>query len=113
MYKLKGHQEQALVQNSVSSSELWHRRLAHLNYKSLPVLSKMVTGLPEFQIGHDGVCKGCALGKNVKGRFTSNDSISKCILGIIHSDVCGHMTVPSIGNFEYCVLFMDDYSRKR
>jgi hypothetical protein len=48
LYKLKRHQEQALVRNSVSSSELWHRRLAHLNYRSLLVLSKMVTGLPKI-----------------------------------------------------------------
>jgi hypothetical protein len=76
LYKLKGHQEHALVHNSVSSSELWHRRLAHINYRALPVLSKVVTGLPEIQVDH-GVCKGCALGKNVKESFTSTDSKSK------------------------------------
>jgi hypothetical protein len=112
LYKLKGDQEQALVHNSVSSSELWHRRLAHLNYRALPILSKMVTGLPEIQIDHDGVCKGCALGKNVKGSFTSSDSRSKGILDIIHSNVCRKMTMPSLGNFVYYVLFIDYYSRK-
>jgi hypothetical protein len=112
LYKLNGHQEQALVHNSVSSSELWHRRLAHLNYKALLVLSKMVTGLPKFQIDHDEVCKGYALGKNVKESFTSSDSRSKGILDIIHFDVCGQMTVPSLGNFVYYVLFIDNYSKK-
>jgi transposase InsO family protein len=112
LYKLKGHQEQALVHNIVSSSELWHRRLAHLNYRALPVLSKMVTGLLEIQIDHDRVCKGCALGKNFKGSFTSSDSRSKGILDIIHFDVCGQMMVPSLGNFVYYVLFINDYSRK-
>jgi transposase InsO family protein len=109
---LKGHQEQALVHNSVSSSELWHRRLAHINYRALPILSKMVTGLPDIQVERDGVCKGCALGKNVKGSFTSSDNRSKGILDIIHSDVCRQMMVPSLGNFVYYVLFIDDYSRK-
>jgi hypothetical protein len=112
LYKLRGHQEQALIHNSVSSSELWHRRLAHLNYKALPVLSKMVTGLPEIQIDHDGICKGCALDNNVTGSFTSSDSRSKCIFDIIDSDVCGQMTAPSLKNFVYYVLFIDDYSRK-
>jgi hypothetical protein len=69
LYKLKGHPEQALVHNNVSSNELWHRRLAHLNYRALPVLSKMVTGLPDMQVEHYGVCKGCALGKNAKEFF--------------------------------------------
>jgi hypothetical protein len=72
----------------------------------------MVTGLPDIQVERDGVCKGCALGKNVKGSFTSSDSMSKGILNIIHFDVCGQMMVPSLGNFVYYVLFIDDYSRK-
>jgi hypothetical protein len=83
-----------------------------LNYKSFPVLSKMVTGLPKFQIDHDGVCKGCVLGNNVKGIFAIIDNRSKGILDIIHSDVCGQMMVPSLGNYVYYVLFIDDYSKK-
>jgi hypothetical protein len=46
LHKLKGHQEQALIQNSVSSSELWHQRISDSNYRTLLVLRKMVTGLP-------------------------------------------------------------------
>ena len=40
LYKLKGHPETTLVHESTSSSELWHRRLAHINYKALPYVSK-------------------------------------------------------------------------
>ena len=53
------------------------------------MLSKMLTDLPDIQVEHDGVCKGCTFGKNSKGRFTNSDSRSKGILDIIHSDVCG------------------------
>jgi hypothetical protein len=112
LYNLKGHQEQAFVHNNTSSSELWHRRLAHLNYRALPVLSKMVTSLPDMQVECDGVCNKCALGKNAKGSFSSSDNRSKGILDIIHSDVCRQMTVPSLGNFVYYVIFIDDSSRK-
>jgi transposase InsO family protein len=31
---------------------------------------------------------------------------------IIHLDVCGQMTVPSLGNFLYYVTFIDDFSCK-
>ena len=75
-------------------------------------MSKMVTGLSDMQVEHDGVCKGCALGKNAKGSFSSSDNRYKGILDIIHSDVCRQMTVPSLGNFFYTVIFIDDYSRK-
>ena len=36
MYKIKGHLEATLVHETTSSSELWHWRLAHINYKALP-----------------------------------------------------------------------------
>jgi len=48
LYKLKGHSNSAMVHDIVNPSELWHRRFAHLHYKALPVVSKMVTGLPEI-----------------------------------------------------------------
>ena len=92
MYKLKGHPEQALVHDIVKPSELWHRRISHVHYRALPIVSKAVEGLPEFQAKHDGVCKGCAKGKNTKKTFPSSESKAKGILEIIHSDVCGPMS---------------------
>jgi hypothetical protein len=71
LYKLKGHSDSTLVHSTVNPSELWHRRLAHIHYKALPIVSKMVTGFPEIQVNHDGICKGCAQGKNVKSLFPS------------------------------------------
>ena len=58
LYKLKGHSVSALVHSTVTPSELWHRRFAHIHYKALPIVSKMVTGLPEIQVNHEGICKG-------------------------------------------------------
>ena len=40
LYKLKGQPEQALVHDSVEPNELWHRRLAHVHYRALPLASK-------------------------------------------------------------------------
>ena len=69
MYKLKGHLETALVHETTNPSELWHRRLAHINYKALPHVNKVVTGLPDLKISHEGICKGCAKRKNIKNPF--------------------------------------------
>ena len=57
LYTLKGQPEKALVYNSVEPNELWHRRLAHVHYRALPLASKVVEGIPEIQAKHDGVCK--------------------------------------------------------
>jgi hypothetical protein len=72
----------------------------------------MVEGIPELQSTHEGICKGCALGKNIKKPFPSNNNRSKEILDLIHSDVCGSMPVKSLGGSFYYVIFIDDYSRK-
>jgi hypothetical protein len=101
LYRLIVLPVHALLHDTISLSALWHRRLAHLHYRALPALGKMVTGLPEIHIKHDGICRGCALGKNVKG-----------ILDLIHTDVCGPMTVASLNGYLYYVLFIEDHSRK-
>jgi hypothetical protein len=112
LYKLKGHSYVALTHSTENPCELWHRRLAHINYKSLPYVSKVVTGLPEFKVDHEGVCKGCAQGKNIKNPFPKSDSKTKGILELIHSDVCGPMPSTSLSGYVYYVSFIDDYSRK-
>ena len=48
LYKLKGQPEQALVHDSVEPNELCHRRIAHVDYKALPLVRKAIEGLPEM-----------------------------------------------------------------
>ena len=112
LYKLKGHSETTLVHETTSSSELWHRRLAHINYKSFPYVIKVVTGLPDLNIEHEGTCKGCAQGKNINNPFPKSVTKTKGTLELIHSDVCGPMPSISLSLYEYYVTFIDDYSRK-
>jgi hypothetical protein len=87
-------------------------RLSHIHYRSLPTLGKMVTCLSEIHIQHKGVCKGCALGKNVKGSFFSSNNRSKEILDLINLDICLPMIVASLNGYLYYVLFIDDHSHK-
>ena len=47
LYKLKGHLEQALIHDTVESNEIWHRILAHVHYRALP-LGKGVEGIIEI-----------------------------------------------------------------
>jgi hypothetical protein len=58
------------------------------------------------------VCRGCALGKNVKATFPSNESRSKGILDLIHSDVSGSISVASVQGASYYVTFIDEFSWK-
>jgi hypothetical protein len=110
LYKLKGHSDATLNHSTESPCELWHRILAHINYKSLPYVSKAIRGLPEFKVDHEGVCKGCVKGKNIKNPFPKRESKAG-VLELIHSDVCGPMPSTSLSGYVYYVSFIDDYSR--
>ena len=112
LYKVKGHPKTTLVHESTGSSELWHRRLAHINYKALPYVSKVVTGLLDMKIDHEGIWKGCARAKNINNPFLKSETKTKGMLELIHFDVCGHMPSTSLSVYEYHVTFIDEYSRK-
>ena len=81
--------------------ELWHRILAHINYRALPTSRNIVIHLPALHMDHDRVCRGCALGKNTNGSFSNGDCKSKDILNLVHFDLCGPMVVASLGGYNY------------
>jgi hypothetical protein len=112
LYKLKGHSEKTLLNNTINPCELWHIRLAHIHYKALPIMSKMVTGLHEIRVDHEGICKGCAEVKRMKSLFPSSERKAKGILDILHSNICGSMSTYSSNGYVYYVSFIDDFSRK-
>ena len=50
LYKLKGYPEQALIHDTVEPNELWHRRLAHVHYRALPIASQTVKVFHNFNL---------------------------------------------------------------
>jgi len=89
---MKAQPTRALVHDSDDLCELWHRRMGHLHHRELPALREIVTSLPEFIVEQQGVCKGCALGKNAKAAFfEQRERRSKGILDLVHTNVCGLM----------------------
>jgi hypothetical protein len=112
LYKLSGQVIQALAHETINPCELWHRRLGHLNFNALPGLQKMVTGMPVFSVEHNSICKGCSLGKNTKKPYPLSNRKSLGVLDLIHSDLCGPMSAPSMNGCIYYIIFIDDCSRK-
>jgi hypothetical protein len=112
LYKLKGDSEVAMAHSIENPCEIWHIILSHINYKKLHYINKAVAGLPELKVDHEGVCNGCAQGKNIKNPFSKRDSKAEGVLELIHSYVCGPMPSTSISGYVYYVSFIDDYSCK-
>ena len=65
-----------------------------------------------MKLDHEGVCKGCSLGKHTRKPFHNSETRSKEILDLIHSDACGPIYEKSLGGHLYYVTFIDDHSRK-
>ena len=72
----------------------------------------MVKSMLVFDFENGSVCQGCVLGKNMKKSFSSSHTRSKGILDLVHSDVCGPMSSPSLSGYLYYVLLIDDFSCK-
>lgn len=111
----QGTQQSRRICASASAGQaLWHKRLGHLNYKSMCVLKKSNVGV-SFQDNVDtaGGCIPCLDGKLCTKPYTTGEGKrAKDLLELVHSDVCGPMQTSSLGGARYLVTFTDDHSRK-
>ncbi|GJY70925.1 retrovirus-related pol polyprotein from transposon TNT 1-94 [Tanacetum coccineum] len=97
-----------------SQAWLWHRRLSHLNFDTINLLSKnnIVNGLPKLKFVKDHLCSSCELGKAKRKSFhTKTTPSSKRRLQLLHMDLCGPMRVESINGKKYVLVIVDDFSR--
>nr|GEW60864.1 hypothetical protein [Tanacetum cinerariifolium] len=93
---------------------LWHRRLSHLNFDYINLLSKkdIVIGLPKLKYVKDQLCSSCELSKEKRSSFKSKAVLSsKGRLNLLHMNLCGPMRVTSINGKKYILVIVDDYSR--
>ncbi|GJV26466.1 putative ribonuclease H-like domain-containing protein, partial [Tanacetum coccineum] len=99
---------------TIDESNLWHRRLGHINFKTMNKLVKgnLVRGLPSKLFENDHTCVACQKGKQHKASCKTKlvSSISQP-LQMLHMDLFGPTSVRSINHKIYCLVVTDDYSR--
>ena len=111
LYALEGGKIEALATVKEASSEVWHARLGHPNFKFLQILeNKKVINVSDWLIKNT-LCSSCQLGKRCKLSFNKSDSFSKFPLEKIHSDLWGPTPILSSQKFQFYVIFVDDYTR--
>ena len=95
---------------STSNAYLWHLRLGHINSNRIQRLVK--DGLLEpLDFNEFPVCESCLEGKMTKMPFNAKGNRAKDLLELVHSDVCGPMSIQVRGGYEYFNTFTNDYSR--
>nr|GEU79785.1 putative ribonuclease H-like domain-containing protein [Tanacetum cinerariifolium] len=98
----------------VDESMLWHRRLGHLNFKTMNKLvrNNLVKGLPSKCFENDHTCVACLKGKQHKASCKTKlvNSVSKPLY-TLHMDLFGPTSVSSLNHKWYCLVVTDDFSR--
>ncbi|GJX38664.1 hypothetical protein Tco_0251967 [Tanacetum coccineum] len=88
-----------IAKTSVDESMMWHRRLGHLNFKTMNKLvrNNLVRGLPSKSFENDHTCVACLKGKQHKASCKTKlvNSVSKP-LHTLHMDLFGPTSVSSI-----------------
>ncbi|RVW71560.1 Retrovirus-related Pol polyprotein from transposon TNT 1-94 [Vitis vinifera] len=105
----RGHVFSAKIDESV----VWHKRYGHFNLKSLKFMQEVgvVEDISEITVNAQ-TCESCELGKQHRKSFPQNMSKRATHkMELVHSDICGPMSIASLSNNVYFALFIDDFSR--
>ena len=96
--------------SKMNQTYLWRLRLGHFNLSRIqrliadgPLGSLVVEDFP--------TCESCLEGKKTKRSFKAKGYRAKDVLELVHSDLCGPMSIQARGSFEYFVSLIDGYSR--
>ncbi|GJS62891.1 ribonuclease H-like domain-containing protein [Tanacetum coccineum] len=103
-----------IAKASVDESMMWHRRLGHLNFKTMNKLvrNNLVRGLPSKSFENDHTCVACLKGKQHKASCKTKlvNFVSKP-LHTLHMDLFGPTSVSSLNHKWYCLVVTDDFSK--
>lgn len=93
---------------------MWHTRLGHPASRVVDLLAnRKLIEVSDSDSTHDTKhCGGCISGKMTRRHFPTNESReSKRKLELVHSDLCGPMSIPSLGGARYFLVIVDDATR--
>ncbi|KAL0445934.1 UNVERIFIED_CONTAM: hypothetical protein Slati_1721300 [Sesamum latifolium] len=96
--------------NDHKNAQIWHARLGHI-FKDRKRRLVDTKSLKIDDLDHLPTCESCLKGKMTKKAFVGQSAIAKGLLDLVHTDVCGPLSIPARGRFSYFITFTDDHSR--
>ncbi|GJT74860.1 retrovirus-related pol polyprotein from transposon TNT 1-94 [Tanacetum coccineum] len=90
----------------IESSNVWHARLGHVNFKSLRRLIKF-NSIPNCHIDSKYKCETCVEAKLTRTSFKSVKRTTEP-LDMVHTDICDLKSLPTKGGNKYFITFIDD-----
>nr|GEU36293.1 putative ribonuclease H-like domain-containing protein [Tanacetum cinerariifolium] len=107
-------ESQVLLRATLDEFNLWHIRLAHVNFKTINKLVKgnLVRGLPTKVFENDNTCVACKKGKKHRASCKTKpvSSVDQPLFRL-YMELFGPTFVKSLNKKSYCLFITDDYSR--
>ena len=94
--------------NSANNVDLWHFRLGHPSYAKLSLLNKFVSGLNSNKAA---CCDICHFAKQKRLSFPNSSHVSDCPFDLVHCDLWGPFSIPTIEGYRFFLTIVDDNSR--
>ncbi|PNY16454.1 flavonol sulfotransferase-like protein [Trifolium pratense] len=103
--------------NSLDSSKLvnnndcnlWHMRFGHTSYDKLVEINKV---FPFVKLSKSNIpCDTCFYAKQKRLSFATSSSVSKAVFDLVHMDIWGPLSIPSMSGYKYFLTVVDDKSR--
>jgi len=88
--------------------ELWHKRFGHIGVQSL----RYILGESFPANASLPLCPTCVLGKQHQKIIRTPVPPVSRPFELVHSDVCGPISIPSFSGQRYFVVYVDDFSRR-
>nr|GEU88156.1 putative ribonuclease H-like domain-containing protein [Tanacetum cinerariifolium] len=99
---------------TIDESNLWHRRMAYINFKTMNKLVKgnLVRGLPTKVFENANTCVACKKGKQHRASCKTKpvSSVDQPLYRL-YMDLFGPTFVKSLNKKSYCLVVTDDYNR--
>ena len=102
-----------IASGDIAEDWLWHSCFGHLSFHTLKEMSnkKSVEGLPPINMPNK-LCRSCVVGKHHRTSFPKKSTFQATeLLELIHIDICGPISPPTLGGSQYFLLVIDDFSR--
>ena len=103
--------EYAMMAKKTTLSELAHRRLMHINHRSIRLLKNISTGLKLDAMPENCDCEVCKITKSRRATFQRTEKIASRVGERVYIDLSGRLVPSLVNEYEYYMLIVDDFSR--
>lgn len=96
---------------SSSRTRLWHSRLGHPSFSRMHLLNHVLEFPPSSKEHSTMHCKVCHQAKQRKLAFPPNSTLANQPFELVHLDIWGPFSIPTIAGHKYFLTLVDDHSR--